>query len=943
VPSGFLSLCRFIADAWHGGLRAWCEEARGFEGESWLLVENAGQERWLRSEFAAAAIERVQIFDAEALRDEFARRAGMAALPPNGAAAAFAVKVALAQEPEAAGAPGGRNATTLAEACDALSRAGWHWNQLGIEGAAARRIGRIMDRAGVIAGILDRRLREALPAQPARLCCVGWDAVRWPDMALLELAAAKARTVEIYAPLPRLPGDGQQGEWIEEVEKRLGLERRTCAESGFVTENEALVARLEKSDTAPSADARTPALLVGREWPDQVALVCEKVLEWLGEGDAPSGPIGVIGPDDSPTAVAVAEELKRKGVPVEHPARRPEPVPELLILEQVARYHLSGQDIEELIELARILWLHGGGGWTALKPEETRDALDRAFQVAQSRNARIAAQALPRRKDATWTAVTKLAAVLGRWDGVQSWPALRIQWETMLDGLGLDASPLGWAWTRLNTMFREEQVPGKALMEWLAEHIAAHRREASPPDYGMQARVVVTSFADAAQQPWGRVIFFDSNEHVWPASRGENPFLPDAAMARLNLRRGESGRMLATRDLRAIEEGRFLDLIEQTRGVVAFAGVLREQMETGDHAQPNEWVLRALIETARDGGGPALDQWAAAARACDRAVAPALDTAEREHMERVHASRRSPLMPFDSYQFNFGGSKIECEAWSATDLDAAAVTPATFALNTLFGAESTVGKTFSRGEAAAVGNRAHRWLGHILGGGEGLAAPPPERDDDAKLEREMEMARRELEEWYAAEGMTVPIWWLTCLRKTRWAARRCLREAREWLDGQLCATEQTLAVRVQTPAGTLPLKGRVDLLISDQPQITGARVRIFDFKTGRTAVPTLGTLGNGKGAQFGAYYLMARDAGAAEAVVGIIKPETRAQDVFGGEAEVELRARFGVLVELAQTLRFGRLGPLVSEYGVRETLPMATTPIDPAVLKQKAGLFLLAQ
>ena len=102
----------------------------------------------------------------------------------------------------------------------------------------------------------------------------------------------------------------------------------------------------------------------------------------------------------------------------------------------------------------------------------------------------------------------------------------------------------------------------------------------------------------------------------------------------------------------------------------------------------------------------------------------------------------------------------------------------------------------------------------------------------------------------------------------------------ECLDGRYCFTEQKLTVTVRTPSGPLPLKGRIDILISDRPEIPSASVRMFDFKTGRGQAPTLSTLERGNGAQFAAYYLMARDAGAAEAVIGIIKPDERALDVF---------------------------------------------------------------
>jgi hypothetical protein len=933
VPSGRLNLYRFIEDAWSGGLRAWCEGARDSTGqESWILLENAGQGRWLLRKLAQAGIEGIRIFDADGLRDELARLAGIEQLPRHEATAAFAVKVAAAQG-EAAPAIL-RNAGALAEACDALARAGWHLNQLHVDADIVRWLHRLPDSAVVLAAIYERRLREALPAQPARICCVGWDATHWPDLGLLDLAAAKAEAFEMYVPSPRLPADAQQREWIETIEQRLGLDRVTCPESGFASENEPLVARLEGSELASRAEALAPGLLVGREWPDQVRLVCAQIVTWLAENPEPDAPIGVIAPEDSPAAVAVAEALEKAGIRVEHPGRLCEPGPARLIVEQVTRYHLGGHDIVELLELARLLWLHVRETWGALEPVAVRNALDRAFQTAQSRNARILARAFPFRKDALWMAIGSLVEALGRWDGDGDlWPALFDKWGALLSAV------MGEPWVpRLRWLFPGEKVPGRAYIEWVAEELAAERRATAPPDYTALAPVVVTMFAGAAQQTWERLIFLDSNEHVWPAPIEENPFLPDAARARLNSNRKECAHLLTTRDLRALEQARFLDLIEHCRGSIAFAGVLLEQTETGDHAQPNDWVLRSLLET----GHFSPDFWAKSTRRVSPEAPVALDAEERAHIEVVHGSRRNGTMPFDRYQFNFNETKLEPGAWSATDLDQAMTCPATFALRELFGAQSTADWTPVRAEGAAVGNRAHRWLGRILAPGNQLSPPGPARDDEAKLARELAATRRELEEWYGAEGLAMPIWWETCLRKTEWATRRCLREVRGWLEGDFCATEQKLAVTVRTAAGPLLLKGRIDILISDRPEIPGARVRMFDFKTGRGQVPSLATLERGYGAQFAAYYLMARDAGAAEAVIGIIKPEERARDVFGAANEEGLRARFGVLAELWRNLRFGRRGPLVSDYGVCETLPLATTPINPAILEQKAGLFLLA-
>ena len=934
MPSGRINLYRFVADAWAGGLQEWCHAGTEDSAmESWVLLENAGQARWLNRLLEEEGLGGIRMFDAEGLRDELARLAGMGSMPRDRATAALVVKAAVGREDEHAT----RSAAAVAEACDALARAGWHLSQLSINTEVARRINRALDRAPVVAGIFDRRLRESLPVQRARLCCIGWDAMHWPDIGLLHVAAEKTMAFEMFVPAPRLPADGLQREWIEALEQRFGLERVTCPESGFASANEPLVARLENSQLASRGEVAAPALLVGREWTDQVSLVCAQVREWLAEN--PSDPIGVIAPEDSPSAIAVTEVLLKSGVRVECRARMRERGGPERILEQVARYHTGGRDIGELLELARLLWIESPHLWKHLEPESVRDALDHAFRAAQSRNARILARALPHRKDATRTTIRDLVESLGRWDDELPWPELREKWEQLLAALRIPADALGTDWAGL---FNREGVPGGAFMEWIFARMAEQRQEAPAAEMGTGAAVVVTTLAAAGQQTWHRLVFLDSNEHAWPAVVPENPFLPDAARLRLNANRRESAPLLTTRDVRTLEQGRFLDLLEHCRLPVAFAGVLIHDAGTGEAAQPNEWVLRAMLESGEDAWKP--DFWSGRAQTVPPDPQPALDGEERTHLARVHANRHNGLMPFDRYQFDFHETKLMPGAWSATDLDDAIICPATFALKTLLDAESTAGWSPSRNEGTVVGTHAHRWLGRALGLSDQLAPPAAIADAEARLLRELAATRAELEEWFGAEDLPVPLWWDSTLRKTAWAARRCIREVREWIEGRYCAVEQKLAVNIATPSGPLLLKGRIDILISDQQAIREANVHLFDFKTGRSSkAPTLATLGQGAGGQFAAYYLMARDAGAASAVIGIIKPEDAARAVFGAADEEELRARMGVLAGLQRDLRFGQAPAKNRDYGKSETLPLATVPIDPAILTQKAELVLYAK
>jgi hypothetical protein len=929
VP-GILHLYRFIEDAWAGPLRDWCLE-KSPAAEAWLLLENQAQSRWLLPRFAAESITHIRLLDACALRDELARRAGLKPPQEPFAATELAIKAALAQLDSDPARAAARNARALAAACDTLTRAGWHLSQLALDPAITRALQRAMDRAAILPALIDRSLQKSLAPQPIRLCCLGWDATRWPDLALLDLAAGKSQSCEIFTPMPRLPADALQQEWIETLEQRLALVRTACPETGFQSENEPLVSRLENSELAGRAEAKPPILLVGREWPDQLRLVCDQVAAWL-RGPS-SGPIAVVAPDNSPTAHSLAEALQSAGIPVEAPSRPREPSAPILILEQGARYHLNAHDIDDFIVFINLLWQHARASWPHLEPNLVRETLNTAFSEAQTRNTRILARALPYRKDALWSSVCELIESLGRWDSKKPWPQLLEKWRTLLTALHLPAADLPIP-PDLN-LPADTPIPERAIMEWLASDLAARRLGLPVPDYGTPAPVVITTFAGAAQQPWGRIIFLDSNEHIWPVPIAENPALPDAKILQLNRARGDTARILSTRDFRLLEQARFLDLVENTRHPIAFAGVAIDHTESGDHAQPNEWVQRALLET----NSPA-DLWQTSIQSFPPPPHAALGPADLAHLQQVTSSRHNPTIPFDRYLFNFHESKLEPSAWSATHLDYAIKTPATFALRELFDAEAA--EDFARNEGSAVGNRAHRWLARILGLGDHLAPPRAAVDDNAAVARELAATSRELEEWFASENLPLPLWWDGTLRKTAWAARRCLREVRAWLGAEYCAMEQKLAVSVHTPGGPLLLKGRIDILIADAPQIPGARVRMFDFKTGRGDAPSLTTLDTGSGAQFAAYYLMARDAGAAQAVIGIIKPEEAARDVFGPADETALRAHFGRFADLWRDLRFGRTGPLVTDHGTCESLPLATVPIDPAILEQKAALILLA-
>src|SRR5581483_204745 len=349
----------------------------------------------------------------------------------------------------------------------------------------------------------------------------------------------------------------------------------------------------------------------------------------------------------------------------------------------------------------------------------------------------------------------------------------------------------------------------------------------------------------------------------------ENPFLDDAARGALNARRGQRAHLLATGDQSALDQSHFLDLIEHCTGEIVFASTARESGEGAREAYPNEWVIRCLIESHGSDAKSALGAWKNAMEICSR-LDPALQQGEREHLENVHTCRNNPTIPFDKYLFNFGESQFSAQSWSAAKLDEALTCPATFALREIFHTESLRDTAWKRSESTVVGSHTHAWLARALDGSEDFKPLPP-RNFNAELDAEISASLQRLRDYYAHENLPLPIWWETCLRKAAWIARRCLASIAE-IDGKwFFAMEKRMRQEVCADAAKLRLKGRFDFVLSDRAAFQDARMQIVDFKTGKSDPPTLATLAKGNGFQFAAYFLMAKDAGAASVSVGIIR------------------------------------------------------------------------
>jgi hypothetical protein len=135
-------------------------------------------------------------------------------------------------------------------------------------------------------------------------------------------------------------------------------------------------------------------------------------------------------------------------------------------------------------------------------------------------------------------------------------------------------------------------------------------------------------------------------------------------------------------------------------------------------------------------------------------------------------------------------------------------------------------------------------------------------------------------------------------------------------------------------AGSLPVIGRMDLVLSDRPKWEGADVRIVDFKTGgdkRLSVRRMAS--KGASLQLGVYLEAARSLGATGSVC-MLKPREEPSSIASAELDGAL-GRLELLGRLLAGGIYGALTPDRGEYSVRFEWPLACAPISHAVLMGK--------
>ena len=819
-------------------------------------------------------------------------------------------------------------------ALDDLGRAGWSGGEsdMGEIPSPVMEWLKVLEDSRVWTSALDRELlksADSAGADELHLCFWGWDSRFYREKMLLEAAGRVAASTLFFAPSPSFDPELEDPdmEWLDHLETLWEVEKEACPESGYESENAALVdywCRRGEAEGKP----QPPRVLIGESREDQLALVERQILQWL-PGCGVQDRIGVVALPSAANAAELVARLRQRDLPVhDEMGRRDSGEAGVHVLQKLALYYQSGCLVEEFLQLlaaCNVRSLDEDLDAVLLRPE-----LHKLFANCQSRALPVLAVSARDRQRCSLTRALDLAESLGVWPIAAPWEEQKRRWQEAASSVGGDVLALEPLWSRLDETLAGREVPGPVFLEYITALLGSARHRSDPKGNLPFAKVAVVPLAKAFTQDWKHLIFLDCNEGSWPSQRLENPFLDDGLRADLNRRRPAGrGRLLTSMEQTALERRRFMELVENCRGGIALAAQQQGSLDPSKKLYPNEWLLQALM---LHGGGQKIQSlWDSLCRRQKRpeqSLSPQLSSAERGLLAEIRGRRTDAGTAFDEYSFCYPPEKGEDRTWAVTQLGRVFDFPASFALKHLFDAESSDEFNFQRSEKWITGILVHDWLKRCdLARGGTLVEW---QECAAKLEPV-------LRDRFATPGAGQTLWWESIFRMARWSVMQCLRQISEQMGSgaRMAEQEQGIDGTLQTAAGTLSLRGRMDIVVRSSPDWKDSDVLIIDFKTGKADLPTAEKLAQGVGLQFGAYMLLALERGAASVTVRCINPHFPSRRELGADEVAAAQAGLEAVAAVLAGRAFGWKGPLFDKYKRVEALPLATVPVDAAILEQK--------
>ncbi len=903
MASPSIHLFSHVDDVWEDDVRAWLEAGTkaAVSGQKvWMVCRSFLQANWLRRRALEEGkpIVGVRFLDLRRLRQELCLRARLPT-PAFGRETLSLLLRARMAETEASSAFAGQ----ILDALDDLAASGW-LDRLG-SGAAIELLGippELRDAVEQIIGSLfwrprvDRALMEkGVKIPELRIGFFGLDALALNQQELLTAAVSASEDARFWLAQPFVSEELFM-QWIGQLESRLdGIVTVTPSEGKLRIYEDLVSTILHPSEPSPSV----PRLVRAERWSEQADAVVAIVKHEFQGG---SRNIAVMVPEGSPTGPTVVEALASAGIAVADEFRsramlgRSEKVQRWL-----AKWIGGTPTPEKLLEFFALL-SRGPDSFSRF-----REYLFRQFDRRQTRS--ISELLL---SDSSYPWIRDLLTIGADWPESGQWKELEAEWqnalfdfeqfvlryENVFRPVRISLEPLQPNWDEIQPALGDLGLSSVIFLDFVADSLSNSGRASHPDSSHRYAPVVVSTPEQLHATSWDSVILTDGVADRWMKLASGDSLLGQEFRRSA---RQQGFLLVSLQEESLLREDSILQLLLHARRSAAICFYGKE--ESGEEIDANR-IVTFLERTLRG--------------EVESFAAPPIDAAnDFADLRQIRSVRCDPERGFDEYLLNFSSLGLNPMAWSASRLQAAIAAPGSFGFQVLLGLERSWDLGFKRDERKTLGIVVHRLLAYLLrnpfgdlfrNGLSDLRESPFLRESRGlnghryirKLIRELDFPQDEL-------------WWNSILDKAIFFVENMLGEIGPWLEKfpYGAAEHSTGELTVSEPP--IALKGRFDLLLADANIVPDSGIAIIDFKTAGS--PRQIKADTGEGFQFVAYGLLAETMGAGSCDQIAVLP-TGSKDL-------------------------GRLKqPVRGEFGVRESLPIATLAIPAWILRRKRALTL---
>jgi hypothetical protein len=400
-------------------------------------------------------------------------------------------------------------------------------------------------------------------------------------------------------------------------------------------------------------------------------------------------------------------------------------------------------------------------------------------------------------------------------------------------------------------------------------------------------------------------------------------------------------------ELRALAHRTFAKLVESTEVAACATASLASETEPDRHLVASESLMKLFFEDRGETlGNRQLSQlqqqtgaWLEKSRLFETTATGDKSIAQTG---RAFKARRDKKRPFGEYEFALTRPpqrplSLPCKEWETALKD-----PARIWLKRVLDVEGSRAGTDGDRWSLVTGTWVHRWLRQAANpsGAQQVVTLPKPSDFAKSLRQAATTDRREVREAFEAAGRIVPGWWDAGWTEALWLAEEFAAKVSALPDWPYLTAEWELPRGVEAKISdghVLRLRGRIDLLLAQQPTLDGGNLWVLDYKTGRAEKLSASKLVRGTGVQVALYALALHAWGASDVGASLVRPgeAIEVELPLGKLLDASALAMWEGLCRMQDTGVFGMRGAVRPEFGFASEYPLATLEIELDTLEDK--------